>query len=179
VEDTTTGTTDDDVTKYPVSIDEKELTSDEEAMVKRMEDIIQCFLDLLQVTGGDLAPGKCVWYLIAHRWKKDVPTLLANKTTHRGIVMKSKATGTISAVKRKAVSQGHITLGFHLCGDGTSRAHKKVMKEKAIKYGEAIKSSSLQRGECAMAYNSCYMASLGYGTTVTSLSMDECRWGLT
>jgi hypothetical protein len=57
--------------------------------------------------------------------------------------MKSKATGAISAVKRKAVSQGHITLGFHLCGDGTSRAHKKVMKENAIKYGEVIKSSSL------------------------------------
>jgi hypothetical protein len=144
-------------------------------MVKRMEDIIHFFLYLLQVTVGDLVPEKCVWYLIAHRWKKGVPTLIANKTTHRGISMKSKATGTISAVKSKHVSQGHRTLGFHLCGEGTSRAHKKVMQEKAIKYGEAIKSSSLQRGECAMAYNSCYMASLGYGTAATSLSMDECK----
>jgi hypothetical protein len=42
--------------------------------------------------------------------------------------MKSKATGTISAVKRKAVSQGHITEGSHLCGNGTSRDHKKVVK---------------------------------------------------
>jgi hypothetical protein len=87
--------------------------------------------------------------------------------------MKSKATGTILAFNRKAVSQGHITLGFHLCGDVTSRAHKKVMKENAIKYGEAIKISSLQRGECAMAYNRCYMASLGHGTATTSLSMGE------
>jgi hypothetical protein len=89
--------------------------------------------------------------------------------------MKSKETGTISAVKRKAVSQGHITLGFHLCGDGTSRAHTKIMKKNAIKYGEAIMSSSLKRGECSMAYNSFYMASLGYGTAATSLSMDECK----
>jgi hypothetical protein len=51
VDDTTTGTTDDDVTKDPVSIDEKELTSDEEAIVNRIEDAIQFFLDLLQVTG--------------------------------------------------------------------------------------------------------------------------------
>jgi hypothetical protein len=64
-------------------------------MVKRMEDIIQFFLDLLQVMGGDLAPEKCVWYLITHRWNKGVPTLLANNTTQRGIIMKSKATGTI------------------------------------------------------------------------------------
>jgi hypothetical protein len=83
VDDTTTGTTDDDVTKDPVPIDENKLASDEEAMVKRMEDIIQFFLDLLQVTGGDLAPEKCVWYLIAHRWTKGIPTLLENKTTHR------------------------------------------------------------------------------------------------
>jgi hypothetical protein len=144
-------------------------------MAKWMEDIIQFFLDLLQVTSGYLAPEKCVWYLIARRWKKGVPTLLANKSTHRGISMKSKATGTISAVKRNAVSKGHRTLGFHLCGDGTSRAHKKVMKENAIKYGESITSSSLKRGECAMAYNICYTASLGYGTEATSLSLDECK----
>jgi hypothetical protein len=64
------------------------------------------------------------------------------------------------------------TLGFYLCGDGTSRAHKKAILEKD---GEAIKSSSLQMGECAMSYNSCYMASLGYGTAATFLSMDECK----
>jgi hypothetical protein len=58
-----TGTTDDDVTKDPVPIKEKELTSDEEEMVKRMEDIIPFFLDLLQVTGGYLAPKKCVWLI--------------------------------------------------------------------------------------------------------------------
>jgi hypothetical protein len=92
MDDTTIDMTDDDVMKDPVPIEEKEMTSDEEAMVKRMEDIIQFFLDLLQVTGGDLAPEKCVWYLIAHRWKKGVPTLIANKTTHRGITIKSKAT---------------------------------------------------------------------------------------
>jgi hypothetical protein len=148
VDDTTTGTTDNDVTKDTFPIEEKELTSDKEAMVKRMEYIIHFFLDLLQVTGGDLAPEKCVWYLIAHRWKKGVPSLLANKSRHRRISMKSKATGMISAVKRKAVSQGHRTLGFHLCGDRTSCVHKKVMKEKAIKYREAIMSSSLKRGEC-------------------------------
>jgi hypothetical protein len=31
-----------------------------------MEEIIQFFLDLLQVKGGDLATEKCVWYLVSH-----------------------------------------------------------------------------------------------------------------
>jgi hypothetical protein len=41
---TTTCTMDDDVTKEPVPIDKRELRSDEEAMVKIMEDTIQFFL---------------------------------------------------------------------------------------------------------------------------------------
>jgi hypothetical protein len=66
MDDTRTGTKDDDVMRDPFPIEEKELTSYREEMVKRMEDIIQFFLDLLQVTGGDLAPEKCILYLIAH-----------------------------------------------------------------------------------------------------------------
>jgi hypothetical protein len=47
------------------------------------------------------------------------------------------------------------------------------MQEKAINYGEAIMSSSLKRGECAMAYNHCCMASMGYETAATSLRMEK------
>jgi hypothetical protein len=73
------------------------------------------------------------------------------------------------------VNQGHHTLGFHLTGDGTSTSHKKIMKTKAKGYSEAIISSSLQRGESAMAYNSFYMASIPYGTAATSLNYKECE----
>jgi hypothetical protein len=52
---------------------------------------------------------------------------------------------------------------------------QKVTKENAINYGEAIIIISSKVGECAMAYNSCYMVSLEYGTAATSLDMDECK----
>jgi hypothetical protein len=63
---TTTGATTDDCNAEPNYKDVNGLTDEEEKLVSRMEDIIQFFLDLLQVTGGDLAPKKCVWYLISH-----------------------------------------------------------------------------------------------------------------
>jgi hypothetical protein len=44
----------------------RRLTREEESLVARMEVIIQFFLNLLQVAGGNLAPEKCVWYLIGH-----------------------------------------------------------------------------------------------------------------
>jgi hypothetical protein len=96
-----------------------------------MQVVIQFFLELLQVTCGDLAPEKCVWYLIAHIWNNRSPMLLRKRESHRGIEITSNATGHTSGIKSKAATQGHRTLGFHLTGDGTSSAHKKIMKLKA------------------------------------------------
>jgi hypothetical protein len=123
--------TSDDTAREPVPIEVTDLTADEAELIDQMQLVIQFFLDLLQVTDGDLAPEKCVWYLIAHRWKKGVPRLLAKLANRRGINITSNATGHTSGIKRKAVNQGHRTLGFHLTGDGTSTAHKKIMKTKA------------------------------------------------
>jgi hypothetical protein len=58
VEDTTCGVTDYNVDMEPVPASVTNLTNGEEALVGQMEEIIQFFLDLLQVTGGDLAPEK-------------------------------------------------------------------------------------------------------------------------
>jgi hypothetical protein len=56
VHDTTREASTDDCNAEPMDKDVKELTDKEEKLVARREDIIQFFLDLLQVTGGDLTP---------------------------------------------------------------------------------------------------------------------------
>jgi hypothetical protein len=66
VDDTTTGVTNDDTTMEPLDVEVTELTLSEEDLIWKMQMIIQFFLDLLQVTGGDLALEKCVWFLICH-----------------------------------------------------------------------------------------------------------------
>ena len=66
--------------------------------------------------------------------------------------MTSRSSGQVSGIKRKAPEEGHRTLGFFMTGDGTSTDHKRVMLEKGVDYAMAIKNSTLQRGECSMAY---------------------------
>jgi hypothetical protein len=95
--------------------------------------------------------------------------------SHRGIEITSRSTGTISGVKRKSPEEGHMTLGFQISGDGKCIAEKKAMKEKAILFGEAIRSSTIWRGESGMVYNAFYMPSLGYGTPSTILTKQECE----
>jgi hypothetical protein len=134
VDDNTTGSTNDDSKLEPVSHVISELSSSKEKLIAKIEEIIHFFLDLLQVTGGDLAPEKCVWYLISHRWKDGKPRLLQKHSSHQGIKIVSRSTNTESGVKRKAPNEGHRSLGFSMTGDGTCTAHKKVMTEKASLY---------------------------------------------
>jgi hypothetical protein len=94
-----------------------------------MQTIIQLFHDLIQVNVGDLAPEKCVWFLICHRWHNGKARLLTVHNSHRGINITSRSIGTVSGVKRKASEEGHIiTLGFQISGDGNCIAQKKAMK---------------------------------------------------
>jgi hypothetical protein len=72
VDDTTTGPTYDNHNLEPIPSSVCGFTQEEDSLVARMEVIIQFFLDLLQVTGGDLVPEKCARYLIGQRWNKGV-----------------------------------------------------------------------------------------------------------
>jgi hypothetical protein len=105
VDNTTTGSTNNDSELKPVSHDISSLTSSEETIISKMEEIIRFFLDLLQVTGDDLAPEKCVWYLISHRWKDGKPILLQKHSSHRGIKIVSRSTNTESGAKQKAPNE--------------------------------------------------------------------------
>jgi hypothetical protein len=175
VDDTTTGTTDDNHNLDPIPSNARGLTQEEDILVARMEAIIQFSLDLLQVTGGDPAPEKCAWYLIGHPWNKGVPKLIQVEPHHRSINMTSRSSGLISGIKRKSPTEGHHTLGFFMKGDGTSNDHLQVMHEKGLAYAMAIRNSTLQRGECSMAYGAYYLPSLAYGTPTTTLSYKECE----
>jgi hypothetical protein len=62
-----------------------------------------------------------------------------------------------------------------MTGDGTSNEHKRVMKEKGLAYAMVIRKSTLQRGECSMAYGTYYLPSLVCGTPATTLSYKECE----
>jgi hypothetical protein len=124
VDDTTTVATDDSHNLKPIPSLVRGLTQEEDNLVAKMEDIIQFFLSLLKVTGGNLAPEKCAWYLIGNLWNKCVPTLVQIEPQHRSISMTSRLSGQVSGIKWKSPTEEHRALGFFMTGDGTSNDHK-------------------------------------------------------
>jgi hypothetical protein len=93
-----------------------------------MEVVKKFFLDLLQDMGGNLAPEKCAWYLIGHRWDKGVSKLIQIEPQNRSITMISRSSGQVSGIKRKTPTKGHRTLGLLMTGDGNSNEQKRFMK---------------------------------------------------
>jgi hypothetical protein len=81
------------MTMEPITSSVNELSDIEETLASRMEEIIQFFLDLLKVSGGDLPPKKCAWFIITHHWKDGKTTLPLPKFSHRGIELHSNSTG--------------------------------------------------------------------------------------
>jgi hypothetical protein len=92
-----------------------------------------------------------------------------------GINITSRSTGRTSGVKMKSIEEEHRTLGLHVSGERKCEAHKKVMIDMAILCSNAIRNSMMWRGESAVAYNSFYMSSLGYGVPATTLTKEECE----
>jgi hypothetical protein len=113
-DDTTAGVMNDDTTMDSVPVEVKDLTQSEEDLIGKIQTIIQLFLDLLQVTGGELVTDKCVWFLICHRWKIWKVRLLMVQYSHNGIKIKSRSTGTMYRVKRRAPEEGHSKSGFQI-----------------------------------------------------------------
>jgi hypothetical protein len=99
--------------------------------------------------------------------------MVQTEQSHKGINLTSKREGTTVGIKRKAPNNSHRTLGFHLQGNGKTDSHKKLMREKAESYGEAISGSILKRGESSTAYSCYYMPSIAYGTPATTLTFKE------
>jgi hypothetical protein len=138
VNDTTCGVTNDDITAEPVSSAVHELVEREEELIEHMEYIMQYLLDLLQVTGGKFCARKMCMAshrISMERWKSKNGSDQAKSQRHKTDIEKRREK---VGIKRKAPSNSHRTLGFPLQGDGTPDSHKKVMREKAEAYGEAI-----------------------------------------
>jgi hypothetical protein len=57
--------------------------------------------------------------------KDGIPRILQLHPEHHGVKIIFKPAGKVSGIKRKAPDEDHITLGFFLAGDGSSKFHKR------------------------------------------------------
>jgi hypothetical protein len=80
IDDTGLGTPNPYSTAITVS-SKSELTNEEQTLNKKANDIIQVFLDLLHIIGGDLNTRKIASFILFHRWSGGKSSLLRKEFT--------------------------------------------------------------------------------------------------
>lgn len=140
-----------------------------------MQNIIQWFLDLLQVTGGDLALHKCAWMFTSFRWRQGRASFLPIHTDHDNILVQNSITTKTTKIKRLHPTKGLRTLGCYISGDCTSAYAFKILLQKAKAFAAAIQNSNLTKAEGILAYNLYYLPSIGFSTHTTSLDKTQCN----
>jgi hypothetical protein len=96
----------------------KRFTPDEEFLFSGMKKMIQFFLELLQVAGGDLNISKCACFTVFHRWKGDRATLLCTQESNLIMKINHPSSGGIKHITRKNPNKYHHALGWMMKSDG-------------------------------------------------------------
>jgi hypothetical protein len=79
----------------------KHFTPDENILFSRMKKMIQFFLELLQVAGGDPHISKCACFTVFHRWKGGRAMLLRMHDSHTTMTITHPSFGELKHITHK------------------------------------------------------------------------------
>jgi hypothetical protein len=153
------------MSKFPL----KDFSPDEYILFDKMQKMLQFFLELLQVAGGDLNISKCPCFTVLHRWCGCRATLLKRKASHPLLTITHPRTGEIKKIVKKDPDQAHRALGRMMTTDGKSTAQFIFLKQRAKLFAGAVLQSRMQQYDAITDYNCYYIASIRYTLAVTQL----------
>jgi hypothetical protein len=117
-----------------------------------MQKMLQFFLELLQVAGGDLNISKCACFTVFHRWCGGRSSLLKIKEYHPLMKITHPHTGEIKNIVKKYPCQAHRALVWMMNTDGKYTAKFIVLRQRATLFAGAILQSRMQRYDATTAY---------------------------
>jgi hypothetical protein len=153
----------------------KRFSHDEAVLFTRTNRMIQFFLKLLQVAGGDLNISKCACFTVFHRWQGGRATLLCTHHSHPTMTITHPSTGELKIITRKNPNEAHRALGWMMTTNGKSTAQFIISRAKVKLFAGGICQIQMQRYDATNVYNLYYLASIGYTLAANRLSLAQCK----
>jgi hypothetical protein len=122
----------------------KYFSPDESILFDKMQKMLQFFLELFQVAGGDLNISKCACFIVFHRWCGGLASLIKIKSYHPMMSITHPHTGETKNIAKKDPDQAHRALGWMMNTDGKSTAQFIVLTQRAKLFAGAILQSRMQ-----------------------------------
>jgi hypothetical protein len=123
----------------------KDFSPDESILFEKMQNMLQFFLELLQVEGGDINISKCACFKVFGRWCGSRAAFLRIKSSDPLMSITHPNTGEIKNIVKKYPDQAHGALGWMMTTDGKSKSQFTVLKQIAKLFAGSILHSRMQR----------------------------------
>ena len=142
-------------------------------LVKRTQELLNLWEELLRVTGGALdVKDKSDWTLIAFEWKNGKSKM---KPIDRNITLKVRDhEGDIVIMKQIASTSARETLGVMQAPSGIEDEEEEYLHKKLKAWNKKIYTSGLKRSDITKAVNMTIVRTIRYGLVATALDFNQC-----
>ena len=127
---------------------------------------------LLRTTGGAIDPQKSDWSILQFHWTHGQSSIKKQKSKHK-LTVRNKQ-GLIQPLKQISPSTARETLGCWIAIDGNKKKQRKVLLQKAKRWGQRLQVSFLSKQDAILGFRTTIMMSLKYPLLAASLDKQEC-----
>eukprot|EP00956_Cyclotella_meneghiniana_P011946 scaffold16843_cov51-Cyclotella_meneghiniana.AAC.2 len=144
----------------------------EEEFLRRKQKALRLWARLLQVTGGDLKPAKCFWYLLSYKFVNGVARLRRLSELPQYVMFVPQHDGTEQPIQLIDVKVAKQTLGVFTKYDSTPlpktakdrrTEHLKYMVDKRVTWQKRIAGSKLSTRDRWFSFSTQTKLSIQYG----------------
>ena len=136
---------------------------------------LQTHVDLVNVTGGDIALDKCWFYHVNWTFEGGEAVAIAMDGSHSVLSINDPATGRRVDIDQLDVDKEHKTLGCFVNPIGVNTEAYKQIMDFAKEWRSRTKSSNLRPDRILHAYNTGLLQKIKYRLPMYSLSMEQCE----
>ena len=142
-------------------------------VLNSMQDLINSWGELIDVTGGAISVEKSWWYMIDYVWKRG--KWIAVDADNNMDLMAKSSSGEQISLKRLHANESSKMLGIYVTPDGNKEELIKDLKTSAINWGTKMRTGHSNKLEAWTALQTNISAKLKYPLPACTLTEVECK----
>ena len=147
--------------------------SDPVQVLNSMQELINSWSELMDVTGGAISVDKSWWYMIDYVWKRG--KWIAVDADNNMDLVATSSSGERISLKRLHANESSKMLGIHVTPNGNKDELIKDLKTTAINWGTKMRTGHSNKLEAWTALQTNISAKLKYPLPACSLTEAECK----
>jgi len=154
-----------------------EVTNKVDTLVTKAEKLINTWLTILRITGGDLSIPKTTWSLLQFDPESPQSKILYTPPTQNIHIHNNGPSDTPTPIPLRNIPphQGERYLGIRLALDGNMTQEYTFRQAQAQQYKQEVFKSSFNKKEAWLSYHAVWIPRMRYCLPLTTFTQQQCR----